>query len=246
MQPSSLLFLFAIAIAGLHGPTAADAKVVPAALSRARADRLKREKEAERRAKGEEEPPLRKIDLHLLEAATENLPEVVANLIGAGADVEARDPALKHRTPLLRAVVSGDATTAQVLLHFGADIEARDDDGATALTLAVSGKRCEATMIHALAKAKPEQRGRISDKTPLMLAAAGGHADCVQALLAGGARAHEVDGQGRTAREIAAAALAAIPRKAKKRRLRWGRTVAVLETATKAKGRVRPLEHDEL
>ena len=235
-----LLAAIAFTIISTSDTAAVAARVVPAALSRARAERLKREKAEERKASGEDdEPPLRQIDLHLLEAATENLPQVTANLVGAGANLEARDPASKHRTPLLRAAASGDNVTVQVLLHFGADVEARDDDGASALALAVSGDACEEGVVAALLRgnAQTDQRGRVSDKTPLMMAAAGGHYACVQALLANGARAHEVDGQGRTAQEIAAAALAAIPRKERKRRLRWGRTLAILETATKARGR---------
>ncbi|MDE2348022.1 MAG: ankyrin repeat domain-containing protein [Gammaproteobacteria bacterium] len=66
----------------------------------------------------------------------------VLALLRAGADPNSRD-APSDRTPLLRALNSGAAACAEILLNHGANIDARDKGGSGALDAAVVGSSPE-------------------------------------------------------------------------------------------------------
>ena len=71
----------------------------------------------------------------LHEAAANGNEEVVGLLLGAGANIGAREQ-VRRFTPLLVAAYKGESGVVRLLLDRGADINAKDKDGATALHLA--------------------------------------------------------------------------------------------------------------
>ncbi len=143
------------------------------------------------------------------------IPELLSELLAAGADLEARDE--EGMTPLLAAIIHAfEDGVPELLLELGADLHARDAAGRTALEIAVTWDRGEiarqlvdagldpqelppAAALHwyaeqdqapavrrLLSACSPDGRDR-HGATPLMRAALAGAAGAVRALLAAGA-----------------------------------------------------------
>ncbi len=95
--------------------------------------------------------------------------DAVRALLAAGADPNIRD-APSDRTPLLRALNSGAAGCAQILIDHGANLDARDAGGGGALDAAVVGSSPEVVegLIRRGAPVNATMAGRV---TPLMWAA---------------------------------------------------------------------------
>ncbi|HEB41882.1 MAG TPA: hypothetical protein ENI08_02595, partial [Candidatus Dependentiae bacterium] len=158
--------------------------------------------------------------------------DAVSTLLDAGADASARLPDGKNighivadkkiaqflvnrgisldvgdkrgRRPLMDAVLCNDTEAASISLSFNPEINACDNNGLTALSLAVEQGHCE--MVSLLLK----QSGIIVDaldkekETPLMKASAHGHSVVVSLLLNHGADRKKQDGQGNNALHKAA------------------------------------------
>jgi len=74
-------------------------------------------------------------DMALHEAIVAGDFDAVRELIGSGADLDARDPA-SGSTPLITAAVFGRTDAARALIEAGADLDLQNDDGSTALITA--------------------------------------------------------------------------------------------------------------
>jgi uncharacterized protein len=105
----------------------------------------------------------------------------VKQFIESGADVNGRDGA--GSTPLMLAVLAGNAETARYLLGRGADVNARcAQNGATALSYAVAAGRPDFVGILLAAGARVDLRYR-DEQSVLHMAAAGHCTECVKLLL---------------------------------------------------------------
>jgi ankyrin repeat protein len=141
---------------------------------------------------------MNRIDQELIEAAQENnLPEV-HRLVGAGADVNAKD--FLSRTPLIVASTNGHSQVVNELLEHGALYEAKDVLGNTALHwacseghLAVVNELLSPSNDTTAILGKRKNRGANTEaksdtnNTPLHIASLKGHLAIVQALLSCGA-----------------------------------------------------------
>ncbi|GAA5942285.1 uncharacterized protein JCM15063_002961 [Sporobolomyces koalae] len=142
----------------------------------------------------------------LISAATTGIFEIVAALIGAGAQVSAQNS--KGATALHYAASKGHVNVGRLLISKGADINARDKANQLALHRAASTGSLP--FIHlilgSLAPTKPEKpRLNLLDRagnTPLHLAVESGHAECAVALIEGGADRDRTDSEGTRAEEI--------------------------------------------
>ncbi len=85
----------------------------------------------------------------LHQAAFAGHAEIVAALIDAGADVQARD-ASQQRTPLLEAARGGQLATLEALLAAHADVGATDAQGNDALALACRAERVSSPLVRRL------------------------------------------------------------------------------------------------
>lgn len=121
--------------------------------------------------------PAATLGLALHAAIRRDEPSPVTALIRAGAGVEARDD--RGRTPLMTAAVSASPELVRLLIENGARLEAIPVGPGVA----------------------PREQGM----TPLMFAARAGRADLIEVLIEAGASPAVVNGQGRTALEIARA-----------------------------------------
>lgn len=136
-------------------------------------------------------------------AAANNDHQSAELLIKAGAEINVKDNF--GWTPLMYAAdVKIGVTMVSYLLANGADPNIRNNDGDTALKMAVSGNNVETIKLLIDKGANVE----ITDKegnTPLMLAAANGRLEAVSQLLAGGADLGKTDKKGLTALQLAQA-----------------------------------------
>ena len=143
----------------------------------------------------------------LMYAAGEGFNEIVALLIEAGADVNAREWAITHYdrlNVLMYATFGGQPITAEMLIDAGADLSARDINGNTALVHALplykvdgeeQNRRLEVCRLLIRAGADLDATDH-SGFTVLMKAAQKGHEDFVRLFL--DADLNATDGFGRT------------------------------------------------
>ncbi|KAF6830331.1 hypothetical protein CPLU01_07386 [Colletotrichum plurivorum] len=133
----------------------------------------------------------------LREAGCRDIPAVKERL---EMDIEARDDG--GRTPLLNCAREGDVGGIKALLELGADPGVRDDDGDTALLLAVKRKSADADMVRLFLehdRKMPDMEARDAEgKTVLWYSAARGNIEIFEVLLAHGADPKVRDDAGRT------------------------------------------------
>jgi ankyrin len=136
-------------------------------------------------------------DLRLPDSAAARNSEAVRSLIGAGADVNARQP--DGTTALHWAAHWDDAVLTETLLRAGADANAANEFGATPLSLACTNGAAAIVEQLLRAGANPNLAAS-SGETPLMRCARTGNAAAVRALIARRADVHARDHeQGQTA-----------------------------------------------
>ena len=127
--------------------------------------------------------------------------DVVQLLLDAGASPSPRAP--DGGTALAAAAAEGHLDVCALLLHAGAEIDAANADGHTPLHAASSAAPPPpSASCSTLAPTRP--RARRGSGSPLQLAAIGGHADAVRALLAAPGAAAAVDAHGFSALRWAA------------------------------------------
>lgn len=139
-------------------------------------------------------------------AIQHNRVEAAAQLLAAGVDVNAAAPA---DTPLNMAILCGTLTMLRLLLQHGADTAAAGRDGLAAIQTAAyrgSGPAVRELVAAGADVNAPAADGPFAGLTPLMLAAAKGQEDSLQALLSFDSTDVEArDSHGRTALWFAAA-----------------------------------------
>lgn len=138
----------------------------------------------------------------LLEAAQAGDAESAMKAIAAGADREGTAGA--GRTALMIAAERGDAGMAEALLSAGVSPEARDIYGRTALMLAVLSGRAEALEALIRGGSDLEAEDRYGRRALHWATLGDGEGGCALRLLEAGASPAARDGQGRTARMLAA------------------------------------------
>jgi ankyrin repeat protein len=117
--------------------------------------------------------------LHL--AAFFGFPDIAADLLAAGADVQARSRNAMHNTPLHAAVAGGSTAVARALLEHGADVNAPQEAGWTPLHGAAQGGNAE--LVQLLIAAGASVRARADNgQTPADLALTRGHQAAVDIL----------------------------------------------------------------
>lgn len=119
---------------------------------------------------------------------------IMANLLHAGADVEARDRS--EWAPLHYAAFGGHRAIVQLLIACGADVNAWDNGRMTPLHYAATGHLDIAQLLIAHGANVNARNGL--QQTPLLIAALAGHADVVEVLLEAGAQANARDCKGST------------------------------------------------
>jgi len=129
--------------------------------------------------------PARDGSTALLWAAYHSNLEMARSLIAAGSPVNA--PNHYGVTPLLQASRAGDAALIAALLKAGADAAATHPDGETPLMAASRTGSMEAVKLLLETGANVNAADSFQQETALMWAAAEGHADVIQALLAANA-----------------------------------------------------------
>ncbi|MBL7114307.1 MAG: ankyrin repeat domain-containing protein [Kiritimatiellae bacterium] len=130
-------------------------------------------------------------------AALEGKIDVVGTVVKSGADVNARNE--DGHTALMLASFNGHADVVALLLDSGADVRLRDGAGRTALMFASTGPSVPTVKLLLEKKSGVNEVDSGEHWTPLMFAAAEGHADVVKVLLAAGADVNMQDVDGETA-----------------------------------------------
>jgi len=120
----------------------------------------------------------------LQEAAAEGDAETVKSMIAQGVDVDRREDSF-YRTALHRAVMSGHAEVAKLLIDAGARLDAKSGDS-TALHYAAENGNKEIVEL-LIAKGANINAVRRDGHTPLYSAAQGGHKDVMALLITHGA-----------------------------------------------------------
>ena len=143
--------------------------------------------------------PLRATDLPAA-AAAGALP-TVQRLLELGFAVDTRDD--QGATALLRACGAGHREIAACVLDAGADSSLAASSGVTPLTAAVAARRDALVALLLEHQVAIDQR-LPNETTALMVAAALGHPEIVEALLDGGADVNALDASGRSALHAAA------------------------------------------
>ena len=124
----------------------------------------------------------------------------VVVVLALGAWLSAAGPA-----PVADAAMKRDTDAVRALLKNGADVNAAQGDGMTALHWASRNGDAELTQMLLFAGANVKATTRLGGYTPLMMAAAQGHAAVIATLLSGGADATAANALGTTPLMLAAA-----------------------------------------
>jgi ankyrin repeat protein len=112
-------------------------------------------------------------------------PRVIGLLLDHGADIESRDP--DGLTPLVHAIIAGNAGIAEVLIQRGASIDAWNANGETALMTAVWWR--ETDIVHLLMKAGADVNSKMaSGENALEWAVFRGCDDIAKKLMEAGAK----------------------------------------------------------
>lgn len=131
-----------------------------------------------------------------------NHPSVIAALVEAGSDVEARDE--DKWTPLHVAAIYGNPTVVVALLDAGADLTARGQNGWTPLHVVAVARNDNSAMVAVLVEAGGDvEAGDEDDWTPLHVAALNGNFVMIDALIEAGADPDAVTEHGRTPCDVA-------------------------------------------
>jgi len=138
---------------------------------------------------------------HFYQAALEGQVDAVKREIDRGVNVNHRNP--EGHTALMLAAFNGHTDAAALLLDAGADVALKDPNGRTALMFASTGPSRPTVDLLLKHRAGINEVDGGERWTPLMFAAAEGHADVVAALLAAGADPNAQDTDGDTARDFA-------------------------------------------
>ena len=144
--------------------------------------------------------PRSRVGIALVDAAADGRRLAVLKAINAGAPVDFRDA--RDRTPLMQAIIHGDADAVRQLLARGADVNARMSNGSTALIVALTSGHPE--LVELLLNYRPDVKIANSDgRTALTFAAMHGHTAICRALLARGAEKSRRDDYGKSALDYA-------------------------------------------
>jgi ankyrin repeat protein len=139
-----------------------------------------------------ERAKLTTLDERLLRAVDDGKPDLVEELVKAGANMEARD---EHgSTPLMRACMHGNTDMVRQLIRLGADVQACDDHGGSPLLFASLDGDAEAVAALLEKGAHPNDHP-VGAVTPLMFAVDGGSLPVGRLLLQHGADANAYEGQ---------------------------------------------------
>lgn len=141
--------------------------------------------------------------LHL--AARGGKVEIMELLLAAGANISAQDSHFLT-TPLLNAVLGGNADAVRYLLRHGCPVNLRNSDGATPLHSATIGRNTNTNVVKVLLEAGADIDARHAEdgSTPLMWAAQSEHpAAVLRFLIQSHADLNKTDNQGWTALMLA-------------------------------------------
>lgn len=152
-----------------------------------------------RKTKPPEEKP-KDLNAELFEAVKTEDAKAIAELVGNGAEVDARNSSQK--TALMYAAEKGKIGIAEMLIENGADLKAADGEGRTALMLAIVFNRSE-TVKMLISKGADVNAEDSHQRTPLILAAGRGNIRTVEMLISNGADVNAEDEKGRTALDVA-------------------------------------------
>lgn len=123
--------------------------------------------------------------------------ELVALLIGAAADVEARSMARGQSTPLYRATYMMDVVIMRLLLEAKASVNASTPDGSSPLNIA-SEQGSDAVVRTLLRHSADVNQALDMGASPLWTASKNGHIGIVHQLISAGARVNQVTEGGET------------------------------------------------
>ncbi len=135
------------------------------------------------------------------QAALEGQVDAVKREVERGVAVNHRNP--EGYTALMLAAFNGHTDVVALLLDAGADVSLKDPNGRTALMFASTGPSRPTVELLLKHRAQVNEVDGGERWTPLMFAAAEGHADVVAALLSAGADPAMQDTDGDTARDFA-------------------------------------------